>query len=236
MSRLGRFGSLCRPLHNGPNRAVSGNEQGTAVVCKSANGLVTGDRLNGSRGAGWEYVHVAIDDHSRLAFSTIYPDETARSACWALLDAVRCYASLGIRFKQVLTDNGGCYTSGSSACADFWAWCIGVPGPTVHAPRQSRALHPDRSEGMGLYPVLRHLRATRQTPGRLATPVQLASTTRQLELPSSHQQSGPLCEQPIGFTHLVFQAVVVLQVAFGIEHRRNGRPRRQDSASIQHAI
>lgn len=72
---------------------------------------VTGDRLNSSRGAGWEYVHVAIDDHSRLAFSTIYPDETARSACRALLDAVRYYARLGIRFKQVLTDNGACYKS-----------------------------------------------------------------------------------------------------------------------------
>lgn len=72
---------------------------------------VTGERANSSRGAGWEYVHVAIDDHSRLAFSTIQPDETARSACAALLGAVRYYAGLGIRFKRVLTDNGACYKS-----------------------------------------------------------------------------------------------------------------------------
>lgn len=46
---------------------------------------VTGDRYQGSRGAGWEYVHVAIDDHSRIGFSTICPDETGKSACTALL-------------------------------------------------------------------------------------------------------------------------------------------------------
>ncbi|MDZ7803821.1 IS481 family transposase [Thiohalophilus sp.] len=72
---------------------------------------ITGERQRKSRGAGWEYVHVAIDDHSRVAFSTIYPDETGQSACRALLAAVRYYAHLGIHFKQVLTDNGACYQS-----------------------------------------------------------------------------------------------------------------------------
>lgn len=72
---------------------------------------VTGNRRQDSRGAGWEYVHVAIDDHSRIAFATIHPDETARSACRALLKAVRYYASLGIRFQRVLTDNGSAYCS-----------------------------------------------------------------------------------------------------------------------------
>lgn len=72
---------------------------------------VTGSRKNRSKGAGWEYVHVAIDDHSRIAFSSIHPDETGRSACMALLKAVRYYASLDIKFKRVLTDNGSCYKS-----------------------------------------------------------------------------------------------------------------------------
>ena len=40
---------------------------------------VTGDRRDSVQGAGWEYVHVAIDDHSRIAFSAIYPDETQAS-------------------------------------------------------------------------------------------------------------------------------------------------------------
>ncbi|MFB0770138.1 DDE-type integrase/transposase/recombinase, partial [Aeromonas salmonicida] len=72
---------------------------------------VTGDRRQDSRGAGWEYAHVAIDDHSRVAFSALLPDETGRSACLALLQALRYYAGLGIRFSRLLTDNGACYRS-----------------------------------------------------------------------------------------------------------------------------
>ena len=74
---------------------------------------VTGDRQQATRGAGWEYVHIAIDDHSRVAFGTRYPDETGWSACFALLEAVRYYQGLGIRFTRVLTDNGACYRSGA---------------------------------------------------------------------------------------------------------------------------
>ena len=59
---------------------------------------VTGDRQQNMRGAGWEYVYVAIDDHTRVAFSSVYPDETGWSACLDLLQTMRYYAGLGIRF------------------------------------------------------------------------------------------------------------------------------------------
>ena len=73
---------------------------------------VTGSRLNTPRkGPGWEYVHIAIDDHSRIAFGSIHPDETAKSACEALIKAVRYYKGLGIQFQRVLTDNGSAYKS-----------------------------------------------------------------------------------------------------------------------------
>jgi len=72
---------------------------------------VTGNRQQHSRGAGWEYVHVAIDDHSRVAHASIHPNETGNSACRALMAAVRYYDGLGIRFRRVLTDNGACYRS-----------------------------------------------------------------------------------------------------------------------------
>ena len=73
---------------------------------------VTGDRQAGrSSGAGWEYVHVAIDDHSRISHATIWPDETAASAVRALIAALRYYRGLGVRFTRVLTDNGACYRS-----------------------------------------------------------------------------------------------------------------------------
>ena len=71
----------------------------------------TGDRRQGSRGAGWEFVHVALDDTSRLSFSSIHPNENADCACRALLAALRYFATLGISFRRVMTDNGSCYTS-----------------------------------------------------------------------------------------------------------------------------
>ncbi len=76
-----------------------------------------GHRVTGCRkktpkhGPGWEYVHVAIDDHSRIAFGSIHADETAKSACKALLKSIRYYRSLGIQFQRVLTDNGAAYKS-----------------------------------------------------------------------------------------------------------------------------
>ncbi|MBV2131754.1 IS481 family transposase, partial [Pseudomonas sp. MAP12] len=72
---------------------------------------VTGDRQQNSGGAGWEFVHVAIDDASRLAFTSLHPDERGNSACRALLEALRYYRALGIRFRRVMTDNGACYRS-----------------------------------------------------------------------------------------------------------------------------
>ena len=52
-----------------------------------------------------------MDDHSRLAFSQIRPDETASTAVDFLKAAVAYYRSLGIPIRRVLTDNGSCYTS-----------------------------------------------------------------------------------------------------------------------------
>jgi transposase InsO family protein len=78
---------------------------------------VTGDRRDSFDGAGWEYVHVAIDDHSRIAFSAIYPDEKANSTVAFLQATLAYYARLGIRFKAVLTDNGAAYRSRAFALA-----------------------------------------------------------------------------------------------------------------------
>ncbi len=78
---------------------------------------ITGDRHRQSnqRGngtaPGWEFVHVAIDDHSRLSFTQIHPDEKAVSAIAHLRAAVAWYRRLGIRVERVMTDNGPCYQS-----------------------------------------------------------------------------------------------------------------------------
>jgi len=84
---------------------------------------VTGDRTGQSnnRGAGWEFVHVCVDDHSRVAFSQIHPDETKESAVPFLKAAVAYYASLGVTVSRVMTDNGSCYKSHAfrDACRDL---------------------------------------------------------------------------------------------------------------------
>ena len=74
---------------------------------------ITGDRTgqSNSRGVGWEYVHVCIDDHSRIAFADIRPDEKKESAIASLKAALAWYASLGITVERVMTDNGSCYRS-----------------------------------------------------------------------------------------------------------------------------
>jgi len=64
-----------------------------------------------SDGAGWEFVHVCIDDASRIAFSRIFPDEKKQSAVAFLEAALAYYASLGITVRRVMTDNGACYKS-----------------------------------------------------------------------------------------------------------------------------
>ncbi len=71
---------------------------------------VTGDRSQRARGAaGWQYLFVAIDDATRLAFAAIYPDETADSALAFLAASERFFGRHGIRIERVLTDNGTCF-------------------------------------------------------------------------------------------------------------------------------
>ena len=72
---------------------------------------ITGNRRSNSRGIGWEFVHVCIDDASRLAFSRIMRDEKKESAVAFLKAAVTYYASLGVVVARVMTDNGSCYRS-----------------------------------------------------------------------------------------------------------------------------
>jgi transposase InsO family protein len=72
---------------------------------------ITGDRQSNSRGVGWEFVHVCIDDASRVAFSQILPDERKESAVAFLHAAIAYYRKLGITVTRVMTDNGSCYRS-----------------------------------------------------------------------------------------------------------------------------
>ena len=72
---------------------------------------VTGNRRSKCVGAGWEYVHVAIDDHSRLAYAEILSDEKARTSAAFLIRAVRFFKQHNIKIQRIMTDNGVGYVA-----------------------------------------------------------------------------------------------------------------------------
>mgnify|MGYP001184716504 CR=1 FL=1 len=91
IKKLGRF--------NAVGHRITGDRRGQS-----------NQRMNGTA-PGWEYVHVAIDDHSRVAFTQIKPSEKKEPAVAHLEAAVAYYRHLGIKVERVMTDNGGCYKS-----------------------------------------------------------------------------------------------------------------------------
>jgi transposase InsO family protein len=83
-----------------------------------------GHRITGRRGgrcssqaAGWEFAHVAIDDHSRVARIDIFPDQRKESAVAFLCATIAYFKSLGVTVERVMTDNGSCYLSKAFARA-----------------------------------------------------------------------------------------------------------------------
>ena len=74
---------------------------------------VTGERKgqSNSRGVGWEYLHLAIDDRSRVAYSEILPNEKRGSGLRFLFNALRFYRAHGVRVQRVMTDNGVSFRS-----------------------------------------------------------------------------------------------------------------------------
>jgi transposase InsO family protein len=81
----------------------------------------TGNRADRNEGAGVEALHVAIDDHSRLGFACVHPDEKIPSVVCALQQMVSFYAFHRIKVSAVLTDNGVTYRSHAfaDACRDL---------------------------------------------------------------------------------------------------------------------
>ncbi len=73
---------------------------------------VTGNRRDSVEGAGWETLFVAVDDHARIAFTAMHPNEKQEQAVQFLRAAVAYYSKLGVTVKRLLTDNGSAFRSG----------------------------------------------------------------------------------------------------------------------------
>ncbi|MBE9124572.1 IS481 family transposase, partial [Tychonema sp. LEGE 07199] len=82
---------------------------------------ITGDRAQRGREIGWEFVFVAVDDHSRIAFTQVHPDESRHSAQAFVRAAAAYFATLGVPIQRVLTDNGMAFRSAafSEACLEL---------------------------------------------------------------------------------------------------------------------
>src|SRR5206468_7762416 len=104
----------------------------------------TGDRSHRNPGAGVESLHVAIDDHSRLAFACLLPDEKTPSVLAALHQTLAFYQAHGILIQQVLTDAAPLSVPSSSPLpASNWASAISslvpiAPKPTARPNASSR--------------------------------------------------------------------------------------------------
>jgi transposase InsO family protein len=72
---------------------------------------------NKRRTVGWEYVHIAVDDHSRLAYAEVLPDKRTTTAVDFLRRALAFFARYGITVERLLTDNGPAYRSTIHALA-----------------------------------------------------------------------------------------------------------------------
>ena len=90
--------------------SISRSSAGSALSDIASPGRYPG-AINRHHGIGWEFVHVCIDDASRIAFVQVMADQRKESAVAFLEAAVAYYAKLGVRVECVMTDNGSCYCS-----------------------------------------------------------------------------------------------------------------------------
>ena len=128
---------------------------------------ITGRRKGrcSSQSAGWEYVHVAIDDHSRVARADIFPDQTKESATAFLFATIAYFKNLGITVERVMTDNGSCYRSKTfaRACTKLGIKHIRIKPYTPQTNGKAERFIQTALREMGLRHGLRALRPA--TPG-----------------------------------------------------------------------
>lgn len=91
---------------------------------------VTGNRRDSVGGAGWETLFVAIDDHARLAFTALRPDETREQTVLFLRKAVDYYARLGVKVQRLLADNGAALRSRDFRQSPALIWASNTRSPS----------------------------------------------------------------------------------------------------------
>ncbi len=141
---------------------------------------VTGDRRDSAGGARWETLLVAVDDHARISFTEMQPDEKTPKAVQFLCDAAAHDASLGVRLKRPLTDNGSAFRPRDfvAACKDLGIHHRFTLAYRPRAQRHGRTLHLVCAARVGLRLGVSALQASHRSLGQLDAPLQMASSSQ----------------------------------------------------------
>ncbi len=103
--------AIVRYEHADPGGLVHLDTKKLGRIVDGPGHRATGDRRDHRRGVGWEVLHVAIDDATRLVYAELLPDEKGRTTARFLVRALRWFRAQGVRVRRLLTDNGSPYRS-----------------------------------------------------------------------------------------------------------------------------
>ncbi len=103
--------ALVRYEHDRPGGLLHVDTKKLGRIVGGPGHRVTGDRRGQHDGAGWDVLHVALDDATRLVYAELLPDEKGRTAARFLVRALRWFRAQGVRVVRLISDNGAAYRS-----------------------------------------------------------------------------------------------------------------------------
>ena len=139
---------------------------------------ITGDKTKRARGIGWEFVHVCIDDASRVSYVEVLDDEKGPTASAFLRRAIAWFAARGVETKKILTDNGSCYVSKyiGDTCSQLKIKHNRTRPYTPRTNRQSQTVHPNSHQRVGVRIYLLYVRRSCTSPAEHTTLLQPSSS------------------------------------------------------------
>lgn len=165
-------------------------------VKKLARIVVVGHRITGNRAVrgprhrtGWEYLHVAVDNASRVAYAALLPDETAASAVAFLAQAVAWLATLGVRVERVMTDNAFAYVHRTYATA-LASHGIRHIRTRPYTPRTNGKAERFIQTALREWAYAKPYRSSQQRAGALGSFITTYNTTRPH---TAHGRRPPIC-------------------------------------------
>jgi transposase InsO family protein len=211
MGKLGRLGMepAQRYERQRPGELIHVDVKKLGRIARPGHAVIGGQPARAAKGyhrkansLGWEFVHIAIDDATRLAYVEVLPDEKATTAVAFLRRAIKHFATYGIRVERVITDNGSCYRS------NLHAYCCRLLGLKHLRTRPYRPQTNGKAERFirtlldgWAYGAIYRDSNERTAAHRLDRLLQSPTTTRRPQPQTAHR-SPQRAEQPPRVLHL----------------------------------